>query len=68
MKVLSYCRINNFNKYRMTRLSEAPVISVQVINSGAAMSGCGGPGVPPIAPAALHRRARPEVAHPAPAR
>ncbi len=43
--------VTNFNKYRMTRLSEAPVITVQVVNSGAAMSGCGEPGVPPIAPA-----------------
>ncbi len=43
--------VKNFNKYRMTRLGEAPVISVQVVNSGAPMSGCGEPGVPPIAPA-----------------
>lgn len=43
--------VTNFNKFRMTRLSEAPVITVQIINSGAPMSGCGEPGVPPIAPA-----------------
>jgi isoquinoline 1-oxidoreductase beta subunit len=43
--------VTNFNKYRMTRLGEAPVITTTIVNSGAAMSGCGEPGVPPIAPA-----------------
>ena len=50
--------VTNFNKYRMTRLSEAPVISVQVVNSGAAMTGCGEPGVPPIAPAIANAYAK----------
>ncbi len=50
--------VTNFNKYRMTRLSEAPVITVQVINSGAPMSGCGEPGVPPIAPAIANAYAK----------
>jgi isoquinoline 1-oxidoreductase beta subunit len=50
--------VTNFNKYRMTRLSEAPVITVQAINSGAAMSGCGEPGVPPIAPAIANAYAK----------
>lgn len=43
--------VTNFNKYRMTRLSEAPVITTTIVNSGAPMSGTGEPGVPPIAPA-----------------
>jgi isoquinoline 1-oxidoreductase beta subunit len=50
--------VTNFNKYRMTRMSESPVITVQVINSGAAMSGCGEPGVPPIAPAIANAYAK----------
>ena len=50
--------VTNFNKYRMTKLSEAPVITVQVINSGAPMSGCGESGVPPIAPAIANAYAR----------
>jgi isoquinoline 1-oxidoreductase beta subunit len=50
--------VRNFNKYRMTRLSEAPVITVQILNSGAPMSGCGEPGVPPIAPAVANAYAR----------
>ncbi len=50
--------VTNFNKYRMTRLSEAPVITVQIINSGAAMSGTGEPGVPPIAPAIANAYAK----------
>jgi isoquinoline 1-oxidoreductase subunit beta len=50
--------VTNFNRYRMTRMSESPVITVQVINSGAAMSGCGEPGVPPIAPAIANAYAK----------
>jgi isoquinoline 1-oxidoreductase subunit beta len=50
--------VTNFNKYRMTRLSEAPVITVQIVNSGAPMSGCGEPGVPPIAPAVANAYAK----------
>lgn len=50
--------VTNFNKFRMTRLGEAPVITVQAINSGAPMSGCGEPGVPPIAPAVANAYAK----------
>ena len=50
--------VKNFNKYRMTRLKEAPVISVQIVNSGAPMSGCGEPGVPTIAPAIANAYAK----------
>ncbi|MCE9611952.1 MAG: molybdopterin-dependent oxidoreductase [Chthoniobacter sp.] len=50
--------VTNFNKYRMTRLSEAPVITTTIVNSGAAMSGCGEPGVPPIAPAVANAYAK----------
>jgi len=50
--------VRNFNKFRMTKLREAPVITVQVINSGAPMTGCGEPGVPPIAPAIANAYAK----------
>ncbi len=42
---------SNFNNYRVLRMNEAPAITVNIINSGAPMSGCGEPGVPGIAPA-----------------
>ncbi|MEL6826717.1 MAG: molybdopterin cofactor-binding domain-containing protein [Pseudomonadota bacterium] len=42
---------SNFHDYPMLRMSEAPEISVQVINSGAKVGGGGEPGTPPIAPA-----------------
>ena len=41
----------NFDTYRILRMSEAPEIDVNIINSGAAITGMGEPGVPPIAPA-----------------
>ena len=41
----------NFNDYEMIRMSDAPVIEVQIINSGATVGGAGEPGTPPIAPA-----------------
>ena len=50
--------VTNFNKYRMTRLSETPVITTTIVNSGAAMSGTGEPGVPPIAPAVANAYAK----------
>ena len=50
--------VTNFNNYRVLRMSEAPVITVNIINSGAAMSGCGEPGVPPIAPAVANAYAK----------
>ncbi len=50
--------VKNFNKYRMTRLKEAPVISVQIVNSSAPMSGCGEPGDPTIAPACANAYAK----------
>ncbi|MEP6809968.1 MAG: molybdopterin cofactor-binding domain-containing protein [Chthoniobacterales bacterium] len=48
----------NFSHYRVLRMSEAPVITVNIINSGAPMSGCGEPGVPPIAPAIANAYAK----------
>lgn len=42
---------SNFHDYPMLRLSEAPEISVEIINSGAKVGGGGEPGTPPIAPA-----------------
>ena len=50
--------VTNFNRYRMTRLGEAPVITITILNSGAAMTGCGEPGVPPIAPAIANALAK----------
>lgn len=50
--------VRNFNRFRMTRMSEAPEISVVIVESGAPMSGCGEPGVPPIAPAVANAYAR----------
>lgn len=48
----------NFNRYRVLRMNEAPDITVSIINSGAPMSGCGEPGVPPIAPAVANAYAK----------
>jgi isoquinoline 1-oxidoreductase beta subunit len=41
----------NFPDYPMARLADAPEVSVEFINSGAAIGGLGEPGVPPVAPA-----------------
>lgn len=42
---------SNFHNYEMLRMSEAPEIEVEIINSGEALGGGGEPGTPPIAPA-----------------
>jgi CO/xanthine dehydrogenase Mo-binding subunit len=42
---------NNFNDYRLLRMSESPVTHVQIIASDAAPSGAGEIAVPPVAPA-----------------
>jgi isoquinoline 1-oxidoreductase beta subunit len=44
-------QLNNFHNYRLLRINEMPVVSVSIVNSGAALGGVGEPGVPPIAPA-----------------
>jgi len=41
----------NFSNYPAARMKDSPAITVQIINSGAAPSGTGEPGVPPIGPA-----------------
>jgi isoquinoline 1-oxidoreductase beta subunit len=41
----------NFSNYRVLRMAEAPVVSVQIVNSNSPLGGVGEPGVPPIAPA-----------------
>jgi isoquinoline 1-oxidoreductase beta subunit len=41
----------NFNRYKMMRMRDMPVVTVQVIQGGAPIGGVGEPGVPPIAPA-----------------
>ena len=42
---------SNFHDYPILRMSEAPQITVELINSGARVGGGGEPGTPPIAPA-----------------
>lgn len=41
----------NFDGYRPLRIAEMPVVEVHIVPSGAAPTGVGEPGVPPIAPA-----------------
>ncbi|MEI8342839.1 MAG: xanthine dehydrogenase family protein molybdopterin-binding subunit, partial [Verrucomicrobiota bacterium] len=48
----------NFSNYRVMVLNESPVISVDIIESGAALGGVGEPGVPGIAPAVANAYAR----------
>ena len=48
----------NFNTYRMIKMSESPAVRTIILESGAAMSGVGEPGVPPIAPAVANAVAR----------
>jgi isoquinoline 1-oxidoreductase beta subunit len=42
---------SNFNDYPMVRMSDAPAIEVEIINSGNPMGGAGEPGTPGIGPA-----------------
>lgn len=48
----------NFSNYRVLIMKEAPLISTQIIQSGAPLGGVGEPGVPPIAPAIVNAYAR----------
>lgn len=48
----------NFDRYRLTRMREMPVITVRIVNSGGPLGGVGEPGVPPIAPAIANAYAR----------
>ena len=41
----------NFDSYRPLRIAEMPAVEVHIVPSGAAPTGVGEPGVPPIAPA-----------------
>jgi isoquinoline 1-oxidoreductase beta subunit len=41
----------NFDSYRLLRMNEVPEMDVNIIDSGAAITGMGEPGVPPVAPA-----------------
>jgi isoquinoline 1-oxidoreductase beta subunit len=41
----------NFDGYRPLRISEMPAVEVHIVPSGAAPTGVGEPGVPPLAPA-----------------
>ena len=42
---------SNFHDYDLLRMNEMPVVEVHVVRSEEAPTGCGEPGVPPIAPA-----------------
>jgi isoquinoline 1-oxidoreductase beta subunit len=42
---------SNFHDYRMLRIHEMPAVDVHIVESEAASSGTGEPGVPPVAPA-----------------
>ena len=42
---------SNLHDYRVLRMNNAPVISVEIINSGERTGGVGEPGTPPVAPA-----------------
>lgn len=50
--------ISNYNRYRVLKMAEMPVVKVKIIQSGAALGGIGEPGVPPIAPAVANAWAR----------
>jgi isoquinoline 1-oxidoreductase subunit beta len=41
----------NFDDYRPLRIEDMPAVEVHIVPSGAAPTGVGEPGVPPIAPA-----------------
>jgi isoquinoline 1-oxidoreductase beta subunit len=42
---------SNFHDYEMLRLNEMPVVEVHIVPSEESPTGCGEPGVPPVAPA-----------------
>ncbi len=44
----------NFNKYRMLRMNEMPVVEVHILDSKEKMGGVGEPGVPSVAPAVMN--------------
>ena len=44
----------NFNDYPMIRMSEAPPVDVEIIDSEEKPTGVGEPGVPPVAPAIIN--------------
>ena len=50
--------VTNFNNYRMLRMSEMPVVTVQIINSGGPIGGVGETGVPCVAPAVANAYAK----------
>jgi isoquinoline 1-oxidoreductase beta subunit len=43
--------VSNFHNYRLAKLADTPVTSVQILQSGDFLGGVGEAGVPPIAPA-----------------
>jgi isoquinoline 1-oxidoreductase beta subunit len=51
-------QISNFDNYRMMRMSDMPVINVQIINGGGSLGGAGEISVPPVAPAVASALAR----------
>ena len=50
--------VSNYNRYRVLKMAEMPVVKVKLIQSGAPLGGIGEPGVPPIAPAVANAWAK----------
>jgi isoquinoline 1-oxidoreductase beta subunit len=50
--------VSNFSTYRMLRMSEMPMVTVQIVNSGGPIGGVGEPGVPCVAPAVANAYAK----------
>lgn len=49
--------VSNFNDYRSLRINEMPEVEVRIVESDAAPTGIGEPGVPPLAPAVANAMA-----------
>jgi len=54
----------NFDTYRSLRIHEMPAVEVHIVESSAAPSGVGEPGLPPLGPAVANALARLGVAQP----
>jgi isoquinoline 1-oxidoreductase beta subunit len=50
--------VNNFNAYRVVKISDMPAVNVQIVSSTQAPGGVGEPGVPCVAPAIANAWAR----------
>jgi isoquinoline 1-oxidoreductase beta subunit len=50
--------VRNYSNYRVIKMKEMPVVTVQIITDTGAVGGIGEPGVPPIGPAVANAYAR----------